>query len=165
MFCREPAEKRGPSPFSHLYFLEIGFPLWSRRFLPSTLPKHGLWAQRETTSLCSSLCIYHSTAEAIHNPSLMPLPAHPTLYPVSFLCLCIWNHVKHKHFKMESESLHLQSESHTCRAPWMVLALSCPNNENDKRVKADVWKRLYTIPNKWDHCGLGRFPCAFPAQV
>lgn len=57
-----------------------------------------------------SLCTYHSATEAIHNPSLMPLPAHPTLYPISSLCLCLRNHIKHKHFKIESESLNISAE-------------------------------------------------------
>lgn len=46
----------------------------------------------------------------------------------------------------------------------MILVLSCPNNENDKGEKRDVWKGLYTTPKKWDHCGLGRYHCAFPAH-
>lgn len=48
----------------------------------------------------------------------------------------------------------------------MVLALSCPNNENEKkgRDRADVWDNLYATPNNWDDCEPGRFSCAFPAH-
>lgn len=40
----------------------------------------------------------------------MPLPAHPTLYLISSLCLCVRNHIKHKHLKIESESLNICAE-------------------------------------------------------
>lgn len=60
------------------------------------------------TAFVQSLCTY--TTEAIHNSNLMPLPAHPIFYPISSLYLFVRNHIKHKHFKIESESLNIPEE-------------------------------------------------------
>lgn len=57
-----------------------------------------------------SLCTYYNTTEAIHNSNLIPLPAHPIFYPVSSLYLCVRNYIKHKHFKIESQSLNVPAE-------------------------------------------------------
>ena len=56
-----------------------------------------------------SLCIYYSTTEAIHM-SAACLPIHPTFYHFPSSCLCVRSHVKHKHFKMEFESLNISAE-------------------------------------------------------
>lgn len=85
---------------------------------------HGLCTQGNNDNLCSTpIVVLQKQSRWVPR-----LPIHPIFYHFPSSCLSARNHVRHKHFKMELESLKLSAE-----LSQMVLALSCPKNENEKR--------------------------------